>query len=346
MSTLNGRRIHRAEVHIPRSGGWRADVVLDVGAVPAGTATLQIADLALVGKILPGLGGEDAPDLPHVVVAGGAGWDTRVPAGRYAPAVGAVRLSTVLRDLAAIAAEPYDAPAEVLLPPIYEWTASSPEAPRRARDVLADLVTRRAIPTWRMTPAGRTRFDAWPTLPEASGSCTVTSRDLAVGLRRCALTTRAAALLPGALLEGATVDRVVFTDEAGALTAEVWTEQAPTTPTLRRLVRALVLELFPWIARFGLVGQDLDVRSADGNIRLAGGGAPVHRAGDAGDAGTFTTPAPGSLTWTGPDGRIWALTFTSSPSGGPVTIAIISLDPDPGKITTKATTGSDRVSSG
>jgi hypothetical protein len=201
-----------------------ADVILERGAMPApGPATLQIADLALVGKILPGRGGLDAPDQPHVVIAGGSGWDRLLTtAGSYTSS-GNVRLTTVVRDLAELAGEAYDAPAEAKLPPTYEWTASAPRAPRRVRDVLADLVLRRAITTWRVSPTGRTRFDGWPLIGPADNAGRVTSRGMARGVRYVGLDTRAAAFLPGGTLEGATIARVIYYETGGALSAEVWT---------------------------------------------------------------------------------------------------------------------------
>lgn len=222
MSTLAGRRATRLEVYYPPSGGWLADVTLERGeVVPPGQATLVIADLPLVGTVLPSRGGLDAADQPRAVVAGGAGWRAFLTIeGRYASPVG-VRLTTVLRDLAAIAREPYDVPAEVLLPKAYGWSQSSAQQPRRARAVLADLVARGAIPTWRVTPNGRTRFDAWPA-GVADGVGRVLKRNLEAGVRYVGLDTRAAACLPGATLEGAIIKRVIFRDDGKALSVEAW----------------------------------------------------------------------------------------------------------------------------
>lgn len=223
MSTLRGQRIAKLELHIPSSGGWRAEVTLERGGIPApGAAELRVADLVLQGKVLPARAGLDGPDQPSAVVQGGAGWSSLLTMGGAYSAPGGVRLSTVLRDIAALAGEPYDAPAEALLPDAYEWTASSTLAPRMIRSVLRDLMQRRAIPTWRVAPSGRTRFDPWPAIGEALRHEQVTRRALAMGVRRVGLLDRAAAFLPGATCEGATIRRVIFTETASALSAEVW----------------------------------------------------------------------------------------------------------------------------
>ena len=224
MSTLRGQRLTRLVLHVPSSGGWRADVTLERGAAPAsGPAELRVADLALQGRVLPARAGLDGPDQPSAVVQGGAGWSGLLTLeGRYS-APGGVRLSTVLRDIAELAGEPYDAPPEVLLSESYEWTASSTIAPRLIRSVLRDLVQRRAIPTWRVAPNGRTRFDAWPSIGEALRHEQVTRRQEEGSVKYVGLLERAAAFMPGAKCEGSTIHRVIFTETASALGAEVWT---------------------------------------------------------------------------------------------------------------------------
>jgi hypothetical protein len=224
MSSIRGRRVARIEAHIPSAGQWIAHAILEVGGVPEpGPAEVRIANLTLQGTVLPTRRGLDGPDQPTCVVLGGAGWRTLLPReGKYASPVG-VRLLTVLEDLAGLAGEPYDAPSDVLLDSAYGWSAATSSAPRRARGVLDDLVARGALPTWRMTPAGRTVFSAWPPIGPADGIARVLSRRLSVGQRKLGLDTRAAALLPGATLEGDLIRRTILIDTGGSLTAEVWT---------------------------------------------------------------------------------------------------------------------------
>lgn len=223
MSTLGGARLVKVVLQVPPSGGWYADVTLETGGLPAlGLTTLVVGnDLALVGTVT--LTDTDAPDQPRAIVEGGAGWRTLIPiAGSYASTTG-VRLSTVLRDLAKLAQEPYDAPTDATLPDAYGWDASAPLVPVRCRAVLGELVTRGAIPTWRVAPTGRTRFDAWPALPAADATCRVISRSLGRGVRYLGLDTRAAGLLPGSTIEGVTIARTVYRQDSTALTCEAWT---------------------------------------------------------------------------------------------------------------------------
>lgn len=223
MSTLRGKRIANVELHVPWAGAWWADVTLDVGAVVApGPAELRTGDLTLQGSVLSDQRGFDAPDQPSCVVTGGAGWRSLLTqAGEYSSPVG-VRLSTVLRDLAALAGEPYESPPELLLGTAYGWTASRPGAPRRARSVLDELVQRGAIPTWRIAPSGVTTFSPWPAGAVADVAGRVTKRRLTEGVRFVSLDTRVALFLPGGTLEGSIIRRVVIQDRGEALTAEIW----------------------------------------------------------------------------------------------------------------------------
>lgn len=244
MSTLGPAAIQRVSLHVPPSGAWLADVILLEPPAPTGRQTLTIGDLSLVGTVLPGRGGEDSPARPHLIVAGGAGWGGPIlKAGSYqAPGL---RLSTILRDLAAASGEPYDAPADTTVGRAFSWQATSPTAPQRLSDVLDNLAAFGIVPTWRVAPNGRTRFDAWPTGGEASGLCEIGRRDLARGMRRCALDASVAAFLPGGMVEGERISRLILTETSGATTAEVYTV-AP--PSLKRSLRRIISTLFPWVA--------------------------------------------------------------------------------------------------
>lgn len=223
MSTLGPSTIaHLYECHIPPAGGFYADMSLETGALPAIGArlTLAMGDLSLVGTVTSSA--YDLPDQPRVLLLGGAGWSTPTAAASFQSA-GGVRLSTVLRTLAMGAGnEPYDAPPEAIVGQAFGWPGSTPTEPVDARAVLAHLVRRKTLTTWRVAPNGRTRFDAWPKLGAADTFGRIKGRNLSVGARRVALDTHAAAFLPGATLEGVTIRRVIFREKPGELRCEAY----------------------------------------------------------------------------------------------------------------------------
>lgn len=194
---------------------------LDSGdAVEPGDVRLDVGDLSLPGRAMP-RGGLDSPDLPAVEVVGGAGWARPLPApGGLYTSPSSVRLTTVLTALAGLAGETYDAPAEVLLGPVYTWRTGT-----QGRTVLADLVARGAIPLWRVdVETGRTRFDPWPSIGAADAHGVLTDpRHLLSGRRTVRLDGAIAAWLPGATIEGETIRHVDFMERDGEMRAEVWT---------------------------------------------------------------------------------------------------------------------------
>lgn len=224
MSTLGNRRVTDLHLEIPPAGGWTCYCHLDSGEPPAsGLATLKLGDLELVGTILaPDRGGADSPAHPSVVVVGGAGWRNPLTRRGLYESAGGVRLTDVLRDLAGLAGEPYDAPVEVNLGKSYGWTSSSSARTVRVSAVLAEFVSRGALPWWRVAANGRTRFDAWPTLPAADTHGRIVARDLAVGAREIALDNSVAAWLPGATVQSTRIARVTFDERNSELRAKVW----------------------------------------------------------------------------------------------------------------------------
>lgn len=227
MSTLGAAPVLELHsLHIPPAGGWLADLSLDATTLPAlALATLTIGDLDLVGTVTSAafddhpLGGA----RPRVTLEGGAGWGLPL-ARRGAYSGGALRLSTVLRDLAGLAGELYDAPAvDVLLPSDYGWPASTPRERVTGRAILADLMTRGAIPTWRVDPAtGRTRFDAWPLTGPADATGRVVKRNLTRGRRTVGLDARVAAWLPGGTVEGVAIRRLWLSETRSKLEGWVY----------------------------------------------------------------------------------------------------------------------------
>lgn len=231
MSSLGTFRTLSTDAHIPPSGAWLATCVLDSSTLPPlGPTVLVVGDLQLVGQVIR-RDFDDHPGGARVVatVRGAAGW--RLPVahkGRYGGAGvhgdgGAVKLSTVLQDLATMAGEGYVAPADVELGEEYAWEAHAPLAPVHGADVLADLVWRGYLPTWRVDPfSGLTRFDAWPALGAADGRGRIVGRAGSRGRRTVGLDVVVAALLPGATLEGVTIARTIIHETASDLRAEVY----------------------------------------------------------------------------------------------------------------------------
>lgn len=123
-----------------------------------------------------------------------------------------------------------------------------------------------------------------------------------------------------------------------------------SAPTIKQSLASIIGERFPWLLHVvtvaGAKGRGLALRTASGLLHLAGGpdDPGVHRVGDGGTAGGFTAGAvPGQLTYTGPDGTSWNLTFQSASPGSPVVIALVPIEGSAGALTTKATEGSGKV---
>jgi hypothetical protein len=154
-----------------------------------------------------------------VVVAGGYGWRTPLPApGGIFQSSSGVRLTTVLAALAGAAGETYAAPAEVKIGPSYGWDAGT-----RGRVVLADLVSRGAIPLWRHDPiTGSTLFSPWPTRPPADSHGVVGDRALAWGVRHVKVAGSVAAWLPGATVQGVKIARLVIRERDSETSLEAW----------------------------------------------------------------------------------------------------------------------------
>jgi hypothetical protein len=277
------------EIHslrVPGAGGFWADLSLDGHVAPAvGDAlTLTVGDLALPGTVTQA-GYDDHPvggARPRVTLEGGAGWAKSLTRQGAYDAADGVRLSTVLRDLAGLAGEAYDPPStDVHLPPGYGWAASTPREVVTGASVLADLMERGAIPTWRVAPlvagsatlTGRTRFDAWPSTGAADSAGRVMRRNLRAGLRMVGLDRRVAAFLPGATLEGDVISRLHLTETGSKLEAEVYSPPAPALASWR----AITQQLFPFLAGFRL-------STVSGGLRLlAAASKALHLQGDAGD---------------------------------------------------------------
>jgi hypothetical protein len=227
---------------LPERGQWRADITLEAGAVPTGMQTLTIGTLAATGQVERG--GYDAPDLPHVVLVGGLGWDavvTRSAAQSLSMFSDAgVRLSSVLNALSLAAGESIIQPTDRTI--AFHWSAVSTRDGEsvRYRDILATMVRLGYLATWRVDLDGITRFTERMS-SAATGRATYLRGNRAVGLRVFGCDDPAT-FLPGNTVDGDAVGRVVVVDSPESLTVECWD---PTAPTLRDMVIRIVANAFP-----------------------------------------------------------------------------------------------------
>ena len=236
MSTLDGAPVRSLALVWPRAGAWRADVTLEGGALGAtapaigARVTLTVGgasgSVTFVGTALHS--GLDAPGLPHVVVVGALGWETLATAPVSYQADAGVRLSTVLRDLAARAGETVEQPADRIIGEAYALHASRYAQPMRLRDALAALASVGALGPWRADPDGTTRFGARATDGAAvSVRATVLRRDSGVGLTVLGIDDPSG-LAPGMVVsvgasgETAAIGRLVVIESSGKLEAEAW----------------------------------------------------------------------------------------------------------------------------
>lgn len=115
------------------------------------------------------------------------------------------------------------------------------------------------------------------------------------------------------------------------------TDDPPAPP--RKSMRSVFLELFPWLARFGLSASGaLAIKSAAGRTELEGGGSPALASRDIG----------GRLIW---DAMLSTLFYSPSATGAYVAVTVSAtpgVPPLPGAVGTTIALGpgSQKVSIG
>ncbi len=218
MSSLGSQTVSHVTLSVPQFGAWRADCVLTGGAPPTGQVVLTVGDLALQGTVLRS--GLDAPGRPHAIVVGAPGWERELTRPLSYFATPGVQLTTVLKDLATLAAEPIVFPPQRTLEPHYATHASSHGERVKLRDELSSLRRLGVLEGWRVDPDGITRFGA-RVGSEVTARATRLRSSNDVGLTVYGIDAPAS-FLPGNILEGLPIVRLVVNETAGKLEAAVW----------------------------------------------------------------------------------------------------------------------------
>lgn len=229
MSHINDVTISRVVLHWPAYGQWQAEVSTLTGSVPAGPVTLRIADLSLVGAVVPGRAGVDGPESWRGIARAGVGWGTELGDKHATYGGGAVKLSTVLRDLAADCGETIALPADAILGTSWARPVTLPGLPVTGRDVLALLRARGITGPWYVdtvidskgVASAVTRWGLRPSSTVDPSRYRMGPRNLAAGYRKIFVDSLAG-IVPGATLDGAKIGRLTITEDAGSLTCETW----------------------------------------------------------------------------------------------------------------------------
>jgi hypothetical protein len=232
-ATLAGLRVTSARVSVPAWGAWWAECQVDEESSLAGSVTLQVGDLTMVGTVVSG--GPAKGSSAYRVVGGSGGWARRIPAKGYANDAG-VRASLVLADAATEAGETLagDVPTDSLG---VSWGRPAGMAVR-----VLELVAPRG---WYVHEDGTTRIGRRPTTAPPS--------DLVAGpvdtaaARVQVASESPASLLPGVVVDGFEAVDVLLEVSAGAgLRVTLWGE-AYSPGQVDAAFLAYVDRLMPWL---------------------------------------------------------------------------------------------------
>lgn len=220
MSTLGGSPARTVDLVYPTFGGWRADVSLIGGPLPlvGSPIILDVADLSLVGHVLRAA--YDQPDRPRAVVVGGNGWEGAVTAPISFRSSGGVLLSTVLRDLSRRSGEPIVLPTDRTMGLAFAYPAGTVRAPQKYRDALGALVRFGYLQPHRVDPDGVTRFGARVGV-QVTARATDMGSSSNVGVTTYGIDSPLA-FLPGNIVGGVVIGRLVVHETAGTLSCDVW----------------------------------------------------------------------------------------------------------------------------
>lgn len=232
LATLNGARVMRCRVCLPKHGVWWADVECgESDVLSAGTAvTLVVDDLTLKGTVITG---GESDSRPRYRIAGGAGKWGKSIAGEAYTNDGGVKISTVVGDAARACGESVGTLPTTSIGPAFVRAAAP------ASHVL-DAVAPKG---WYVDELGVTQIGARPTVTY-TGNAPRIRTDLARGTIVLAPPS-IAALVPGAVVDGLEAVDVEHAIEDGKLRTTVWGARAgrtgdPVVGAIARVVEQLI----------------------------------------------------------------------------------------------------------
>lgn len=249
-ATLNDHRVTSAHVSIPAWGRWWADVDVDGEHELAGSVTLKVADLTLVGSVLSG--GPREGRSHFCVVAGKGGWGRTIPARGYANDA-EVKASLVLQDAA-------DACGETILASTLPTKRLGPSWARREGP--ACRVLEQVVPGgWYVGEDGITRIGARPASALAV-SATLGPVDRARGTVTLAAES-IASILPGIVVEGLSAVDVLHEIGPKGLRSTIWGSRGGGSSRALAAMRAIFEQLDPDRAYRGVTEYRVTSLSGD-----------------------------------------------------------------------------------
>jgi hypothetical protein len=263
MATMLGdARVKTISLQYAAYGACKADLTLESGAAPAEGARLTLVSGKLAQRVTVVRADLAAPDKPHVIVKSGAGWEQEIAVPLSWQEDSGVRLRTILDDLATAAGQEIERPEDRVVGSHYEVIASSPGDPLRYADALDALAEEGLCGRWRVDPDGITRFGPRAGT-EVTSRATVLGRDGGPGYTRLGIDDPLP-FLPGNMLDGKPIVRLVVTENSGQLTAEVWVPDPQAAPQPRMSMQRMMQRYFQEFLRTYVV----DTVHADGRLDL------------------------------------------------------------------------------
>jgi len=279
--TLNGASLIDAQVYEPRVGCWTADVEVDSDETFAGSVTLALGSVSLVGTVFRG--GLEGGRWVGRIVGGAGGLSATLPPKNYAGAT----LQHVVDDIIRESGETLAAASASLTGEVrVNWHRTRGPAGHALQAVADEL----SVP-WRMTRAGTILLGAQTATELDTETVEILERP-DVGAMVVA-PAEDPELLPGVLFGGREVSYVATVVEAGKLRQELWFDDTPGSVTgrikgsLLRFIDAAVgrklLYSYLWPCTVATqVGGALEVVPDDAEIRGGGLGVVYIRHGQPG----------------------------------------------------------------